>query len=84
VFRLPGDGVTRSLAQIAAEEIELAVLHKVEDQFGYQRDALPRVVADLLGFDRLPPGGAEIVGTAVDRLVERKILTVSGPYVYVT
>jgi hypothetical protein len=47
VFRLPGDGVTRALAQIAAEEIELAVRHKVEDQFGYQRDALPRAVAEL-------------------------------------
>ena len=82
VFRLPVDGVMRSLAQIAAEEIELAVLHKVEDQFGYQRDALPRAAAELLGFDRLPPGGAEIVGTVVDGLVERKILTVSGPYVY--
>jgi hypothetical protein len=83
VFRFPGDGVMRSLAQIAAEEIELAVMHKVEDQFGYQRDSLPRAAAELFGFDRLPPGGAEIVGTVVDGLVERKILTLSGPYVYV-
>jgi very-short-patch-repair endonuclease len=82
VFRLPGDGVTRALAQIAPEEIALAVLHKVEDQFGYQRDALPRAVAELLGFDRLPSGGAQVVGTVVDSLVERGILTVSGPYVY--
>src|SRR5439155_8953304 len=41
-FRVPSDGVQRSLAQIEPKEIALAILHKVEDQFGYQRDALPR------------------------------------------
>ena len=81
-FRVPGDGMRRSLEQIAPEEIALAVLHKLEDQFGYQRDALPRAVADLFGFDRLPAGGSEIVGTVVDGLVERRIVTVSGPNVY--
>jgi very-short-patch-repair endonuclease len=81
VLRLPGDGVQRSLGQIAPEELALAVLHKVEEQFGYQREALPRAVAELLGFDRLPPGGAEIVGTVVDDLVERGLLAVSGPNV---
>jgi len=82
VFRLPGDGVQRSLAQIASEEIALAILHKVEDQFGYQRDGLSRTVAELFGFERLPPGGAEIVGTVVDGMIERGVLTTSGPYVY--
>ena len=80
---MPGDGVQRSPAQIALEEIALAVLHKVEDQFGYQRSALPRTVAELFGFDRLPAGGAEIVGTVVDDLVEQGRLSISGPYVYV-
>jgi len=79
-FRLPSDGVQRSLTLIAPEEIALAVLHTVEDQFGYQREALPRAVAELFGFDRLPAGGAEIVGTVVDDLVERGRLTVNGPY----
>jgi very-short-patch-repair endonuclease len=83
VFRVPGEGVQRSLSQIEPEEIALAVLHKVEDQFGYQRDALARAVAELLGFDRLPPGAVEIVGTVIDDLVERGSLTVSGPYVYI-
>jgi very-short-patch-repair endonuclease len=83
VFRIPGDGIQRALGQIAPEEIALAVLHKVEDQFGYQREALPRAVADLFGFDRLPPAGAEVIGAVVDSLVERGILAVSGPYVYV-
>ena len=81
-FRVPGDDISRQLSQIALEEIALAVLHKVEDHFGYQREALPRAVAELLGFDRLPPGGTEIVGTVVDRLVERGRLAISGPYVY--
>jgi hypothetical protein len=76
---MPGDSVRRSLAQIAAEEIRLAVLHKVEDQFGYQREALARAVSELLGFDRLPPGGVEITGTVVDGLVEQGALTANGP-----
>jgi very-short-patch-repair endonuclease len=81
-FRVPGDGVERALAEIAREEMALAILHKVEDQFGYQREALPRAIAELLGFDRLPAGGAEIGGSVVDDLVARGVLTVSGPNVY--
>src|SRR5207247_7000198 len=52
-------------------------------QGGNQRDALPRAVAELLGFDRLRSGGTEIVGTVVDILVERGTLRISGPHVYV-
>jgi len=55
----------------------------VEDQLSYQREALPRAIAELLGFDRLPPRGAEIVGTVVDSLVDRGILTANGPNVNV-
>ncbi len=81
-FRVPGDDVERALAQIAPEEIALAVLYKVEDQFGYQRQALPRVVAELFGFDRLPAGGAERIGSVVDELVERGVLTATGVSVF--
>ena len=80
-FRKPGNGVERPLEWIAPEEIKLAVLHIVEDQFGCQRDALPRAVGELFGFERTPIGLAEAVGTAVDDLIDGKLLVASGPSV---
>jgi len=80
-YRFHADGVERSLLEIAPNEIALAVLHKVEDQFGYQREALPRAVSELFGFERLPAGGAEIIGTVVDDLIARGNLVANGPYV---
>lgn len=81
-FRTPGDGVERPSAWIPVEEIQLAVLHVVEDQFGGQRGALPKAVAELFGFDRTPSGLAELVAMAVDMLVDEKRLQASGPNVY--
>ena len=81
-FRVPGDDVQRPLAWIAGEEIELAVLYVVEDQFGCQRGALAKAITDLFGFDRAPVGLTEGVETAVDRLIERNRLSSSGPNVY--
>lgn len=49
---------------------------------GCQRGALPRAIAELLGFDRTPAGLAEFVATAVDSLVEERRLQASGPNVY--
>jgi hypothetical protein len=82
-FRLPGDGVQRPLAWIAGEEIELAVLHIVEDQFGCQRSALRKAIGELFGFERAPVGLTEAVETAVDRLIEANRLSASGPNVFV-
>jgi len=81
-FRIPGDGVTRPLAWIPREEIELAVMHVVEDQFGYQREALPHAISEVFGFERASAGVAETIGGVVDDLVERGMLRVSGPNVY--
>lgn len=81
-FRLPGDGVDRPVAWIAPEEIALAVLHIVEEQFGYQREALPRAIAVFFGFERTSTGVAETIGGIVDDLVERGLLRLSGPNVY--
>lgn len=81
-FRTPGDGAERPAACIPVEEIQLAVLHVVEDQFGCQRAALPKAVATLFGFDRTPAGLADRVATAVDALLEQKLLQASGPNVY--
>ena len=81
-FRAPGNGVHRPLAQIPPEEFDLAILFIVEDQFGYQRDALPRKLAELFGFERRPSGLTEAVGTVVDGLIERGRLVVRGYHVY--
>jgi very-short-patch-repair endonuclease len=82
-FRLPNDGVQRDIDLIAPEEIELAVLHLVEDQFGMQRDRLPQAAARSLGIRRLgADGGAHIHGI-VDGLVERGVLRASGFQVYI-
>jgi very-short-patch-repair endonuclease len=81
-FRTPGDGIMRPLAWIPREEIELAVLHVVEEQFGYQREALPHAISEVFGFERTSEGGTETIGGVVDDLVERGLLRVSGPNVY--
>jgi len=81
-FRASGDSDHRPLGLVSPEEIALAVLYLVEDQFGYQREVIPRAVAGLFGFERAPIGTAEIVGTVVDDLVEKGKLTVSGHQVY--
>jgi len=77
-FRTPGDGVKRPLEWIAAEEIELAVLHLVEDQFGVSRDYLPQAVARIFGIERLRGEGADIIRDITDDLVQRGLLRVSG------
>lgn len=80
-FRLPGDNVERPVQWIPPEEVELAVLHVVEDQFGCQRDALPRVVGGLLGFERSPIALSDVIGTVIDDLIERGLLVASGPHI---
>jgi very-short-patch-repair endonuclease len=81
-FRVPGDGVERAIHHIAPEEIALAALYAVEDQFGLPRDHLPRAVAELLGIRRAKVGVAEAVGSVVDGLIEDGRLRLSGPNVY--
>ena len=83
-FRLPNDGVEREIDLIAPEEIELAVLYLVEDQFGMRRDKLPYVVARLLGIRQLRADGATLVHGIVDDLVERGVLRANGFQVYIT
>jgi len=81
IFRTPGDGVKRPLELIHRQELELAVLYVVEDQFGTMREELPRVVAKLFGFERTSPDAADIIRDVVDELVDRGLLRESGPQV---
>jgi very-short-patch-repair endonuclease len=77
-FRVPADGVFRPLDLVPPEEIEAAILHLVEDQFGLMRDRIPRVVGLVLGIKRVTAEAAGIIDRAVDDLVERRLLCISG------
>lgn len=81
-FRAPADGVKRLIHLIAPEEIELAILHLVEDQFGMWRDQIPQAVVKLFGFERARAEAADIIRTVVDALVDRGALRSSGHQVY--
>lgn len=80
-FRTPADGVKRAIDEIPHEEVELAVLHLVEQQFSVQRDAIPHEVAELFGFERAGTTSADRVRDVVDGLVEQGRLRASGPNV---
>jgi len=82
IFRVPGAGVTRPLALVPLDEIRLAILYVVEDQFGCMREALPRAVAALFAVERAREGVAELVGSVVNELIDEGTLRVSGLHVY--
>lgn len=82
-FRTPGDEVFRTLELIPREEIELAVLFLVEDQFGMIREYVPQAIARLFGIERLAASGADRIRDVVDGLIEKGPLRVSGHHVYV-
>jgi hypothetical protein len=81
-YRTPGDGVERGIDMIAPVELERAVLHLVEQQFGAQREKIPQAVARLLGVSRLSNEGWTAISGVVDNLVERGALRASGLQVY--
>jgi very-short-patch-repair endonuclease len=82
IFRVPGADVTRPLPLVPPDEIRLAILYVVEDQFGCMREALPRAVAALFAVERVREGVAELVGNVVDELIDEGTLRVSGLHVY--
>ncbi len=77
-FRVPADGVFRPLNLIAPEEIEVAVLHLVEDQFGLVRVRIPHALGGLLRIKRVTGEAVGIIDQVVDDLIERGYLRISG------
>ena len=77
-FRVPAEGVQRGVGQIAMEEIALAVLHLVEDQFGVSEEQLPQAVARLFGVERLPTDPADRIRGVVEVLLRRGLLSRTG------
>ncbi|MDQ3400974.1 MAG: hypothetical protein M3470_08235 [Chloroflexota bacterium] len=76
-----GDGVERSIEDIPADEIALAVLHLVRSQVSVQKQRIPSEVAGLFGFERVRSASADRIREVIDTLVERGKLSTSGPYV---
>jgi len=81
-FRIPGDGIERQIQFIAPEEIALAILHLVEDQFGMFRDQIPTAVVKLFGLERAGPEAADIIRNVLEGLVDSGRLRIVGLQVY--
>ena len=81
-FRGPGDGVKRALGHIHFREIELAILHVIEDQFSCHRTSLARTVASLFGAERLGNSDSEIINGVADSMIESGKLRLSGYSMY--
>jgi len=80
-FRVPADGVERSIEEIPPEEVILAIRHLVGSQFGMQRDRIPSEVAGLFGFARARAPSADYIREIVDGMVESNSLRLNGPNV---
>ena len=70
-FRIPADSLRRPLEWIHRDEIALAILYLVEDQFGVLRSELGRGVARLFGIDRATVEACDHIVEVADELVER-------------
>jgi hypothetical protein len=67
---------------IAPEELALAVLHLVEDQFGLVEERTPSAVARLFGIERLWSESADTIRAVIDDLVSNGALRRSGLQLY--
>jgi hypothetical protein len=81
-FRVPSDSVRRPIEQIAPNEVSLAILYLVEDQFGMFEESLPAAVARLFGIDRLRAESAAVIDFVVETLIARSLLRRSGTQVH--
>jgi hypothetical protein len=81
-FRVPSDGMTRTIEQIAPEELALATLFLIEDQFGVSEDRTPSAVARLLGTERLSAENGDLIRKVIDDLVQHGVLRRSGTQLY--
>ena len=73
-FRVPTNSFRRQIEWIHKDEIALALLYVVEDQFGVMRDELGRVVARLFGVERATADACDYILEVADDLVARCVL----------
>ncbi len=69
-FRVPENSLRRPLEWIHREELSLAILYLVEDQFGVARSELGRAVGRLFGIERVSAEAADYVLEVADELLE--------------
>jgi very-short-patch-repair endonuclease len=81
-FRMPSDGCKRSIDEIAVEELELAILHLVEDQFGVLEEHIPHAAARLFGVERLRPESTGRIEKTIEGLLNRGLLRRSGSQIH--
>ncbi|HAM44385.1 MAG TPA: hypothetical protein DCM67_05110 [Propionibacteriaceae bacterium] len=81
-FRLPTEAITRGIDLIAPEELALAVLYLVDDQFGLAEEATPSGVARLFGVERLRAEAADLIRSVISDLVTAGKLRRSGTQLY--
>jgi very-short-patch-repair endonuclease len=77
-FRLGDDHFERPLQWIHRDEIALALLFLVEDQFGMSRSDFPRAIGRLFGLFRVPANVADYISDVVNALVDRGTLREDG------
>jgi very-short-patch-repair endonuclease len=70
-FRIPTDDFRRPIDWVHRDEIGLAILFLVEDQFGMNRSHLGRAVGNLFGLDRVPAEATGYITEIADELVEQ-------------
>jgi len=70
-FRVPANSHRRPLEWIHRDEIALAILYLVEDQFGVMKSELGRAVARLFGLERASAEASDSIVEIADELAER-------------
>lgn len=81
-FRLPTDSVKRPIEHIAPNELALAILYLIEDQFGIVEESLPTAIARLFGIERLRAESAEPIRRVIEDLVAQGKLRRNGMQVH--
>jgi very-short-patch-repair endonuclease len=81
--RVPGDDpeARRGADEIPLAELQLAVLHLVQDARRVSRDELTYQVARLFGWNRRGSDIAAALDKAVDRLLREEQITAEGEYI---
>jgi very-short-patch-repair endonuclease len=78
VFRVPSNSFRRPIDWIHRDEIALAILYLVEDQFGIASSEVGRGVARLLGLERASSEACDQILEVADELTERALLRSEG------
>lgn len=83
-FRIPSKDVIRDLTHIPPEEIENAILYLVEDQFGFNRELLPKAILEVFGIGSNRGEPTRLIESATDRLIDGEKLKLNGYTLYLS